>query len=241
VFGPLDGDPDNIGADVETQELDGRRWRSPEFLVLSSRTPLDPYNVDWKAWNDANVRTQFYHPSLHRAFFVLPAEIQIVLNAPPPNVTTSSIVADVAHPEGEGNYSPSTAALVYDFKIEARGCVGRAVDDAAETAELLLDMARLAHLTPIGNVSHQFSPQGVTALLLVSESHLSAHTWPELEYAALDVCSCKELTSDVLRKLEAAVRAAFSCREVVGELSHRGKGLLATHVKTNEQEQRDEL
>merc|ERR1711920_548769 len=125
--------------------------------------------------------------------------------------------------------------------MEAIGCVGRAVNDAEETAELLLSMAKLADLTPIGNVSHQFSPQGVTALLLVSESHLSAHTWPELEYAVLDVCSCKELTDSVLRKLEDAVRTTFSCREVAGDLSHRGIGMVAKHVPANGKEHRAEL
>ena len=39
-------------------------------------------------------------------------------------------------------------------------------------------------------VSHQFEPQGVTALALLAESHMSIHTWPENGYAAIDVFTC---------------------------------------------------
>ena len=48
-----------------------------------------------------------------------------------------------------GLQSLTRSALVYDFKLEARGCVGGAVNNAAETAELLLSMAKLAELTPL--------------------------------------------------------------------------------------------
>jgi S-adenosylmethionine decarboxylase proenzyme len=37
---------------------------------------------------------------------------------------------------------------------------------------------------------HQFEPQGVTGLLLIAESHLSVHTWPEHGYAAVDLYTC---------------------------------------------------
>jgi S-adenosylmethionine decarboxylase len=40
--------------------------------------------------------------------------------------------------------------------------------------------------------SHQFSPQGVTAIALLAESHLSIHTWPEFGYAAIDIFTCGE-------------------------------------------------
>jgi S-adenosylmethionine decarboxylase len=44
----------------------------------------------------------------------------------------------------------------------------------------------------LGEVSHQFAPQGVTALGLLAESHISIHTWPEHGYAACDVFTCGE-------------------------------------------------
>jgi S-adenosylmethionine decarboxylase len=44
-------------------------------------------------------------------------------------------------------------------------------------------------------ISHKFEPQGVTALALLSESHISIHTWPELNYAAIDVFTCGQHTN----------------------------------------------
>lgn len=37
---------------------------------------------------------------------------------------------------------------------------------------------------------HQFSPQGVSGVVVISESHLAIHTWPEFGYAAIDVFTC---------------------------------------------------
>jgi len=44
--------------------------------------------------------------------------------------------------------------------------------------------------TLMGEVSHHFQPQGVTALGLLAESHISIHTWPEHGYAAADIFTC---------------------------------------------------
>jgi S-adenosylmethionine decarboxylase len=41
-------------------------------------------------------------------------------------------------------------------------------------------------------MSHHFNPQGVTAICLLSESHISIHTWPEKGEAAVDVFTCGE-------------------------------------------------
>lgn len=48
------------------------------------------------------------------------------------------------------------------------------------------------NLTVLNVSYHQFQPYGVTALYLLSESHVSIHTWPESNRFALDVYSCKE-------------------------------------------------
>lgn len=41
-------------------------------------------------------------------------------------------------------------------------------------------------------VFHKFSPQGISGVVVISESHLAIHTWPELGYAAVDVFTCGE-------------------------------------------------
>ena len=45
-------------------------------------------------------------------------------------------------------------------------------------------------LTKVGETFHQFNPCGVTGVLLLSESHICIHTWPEFNMAAIDIFSC---------------------------------------------------
>jgi S-adenosylmethionine decarboxylase proenzyme len=42
----------------------------------------------------------------------------------------------------------------------------------------------------LGNSFHHFNPQGVSGVVIIAESHLSIHTWPEYGYAAVDVFTC---------------------------------------------------
>lgn len=44
--------------------------------------------------------------------------------------------------------------------------------------------------TIIGEMFHQFAPQGVTGVIAIAESHLCIHTWPEFGYAAVDIFTC---------------------------------------------------
>ena len=44
--------------------------------------------------------------------------------------------------------------------------------------------------TVLGESFHHFSPQGVSGVVVIAESHLSIHTWPEYGYAAVDIFTC---------------------------------------------------
>ena len=50
--------------------------------------------------------------------------------------------------------------------------------------------AKLANATVLNLVSNKFEPQGVTAIALLAESHISIHTWPESNYSAVDIFTC---------------------------------------------------
>ena len=50
--------------------------------------------------------------------------------------------------------------------------------------------AKLAKATVLNLVSNKFDPQGVTAIALLAESHISIHTWPESNYSAVDIFTC---------------------------------------------------
>ena len=65
--------------------------------------------------------------------------------------------------------------------------------------------AKLANATVLNLISNKFEPQGVTAIALLAESHISIHTWPESHYSAVDIFTCgqnmmPELASQYLIK-----------------------------------------
>jgi S-adenosylmethionine decarboxylase len=66
----------------------------------------------------------------------------------------------------------------------------RLLDDEMQILEALTLAAKSANATILRTASHKFEPQGVTAFLLLSESHISIHTWPESNKAAVDIYTC---------------------------------------------------
>lgn len=70
------------------------------------------------------------------------------------------------------------------------GCDADALDDVARIESYMLEAARVANATVISSQFHKFAPQGVSGVVVIAESHLAIHTWPERGYAALDVFTC---------------------------------------------------
>ncbi len=74
--------------------------------------------------------------------------------------------------------------------IELFGCNIDALEDRALLTNLLEEAAVAADVTIVQSVFHQYSPQGVTGVVIIEESHLSIHTWPEYGYASVDFYTC---------------------------------------------------
>ena len=71
-----------------------------------------------------------------------------------------------------------------------KGCPYGLLDDEAHIRNVLVNAATLSESTLLGIQSHKFDPQGVTAVALLAESHISVHTWPEKGMAVCDVFTC---------------------------------------------------
>jgi len=56
--------------------------------------------------------------------------------------------------------------------------------------EIMIAAALEAKTTVLHSYSHKFSPQGVSCIVVIAESHLSIHTWPEFKQAQVDVFTC---------------------------------------------------
>ena len=75
-----------------------------------------------------------------------------------------------------------------------KGCTPDDLDDEGLMRDTLYMAAKAANSTLIALHSHKFSPQGVTAIALLAESHISIHTWPESGMAVCDVFTCGDHT-----------------------------------------------
>lgn len=83
--------------------------------------------------------------------------------------------------------------------LEFWGCPFETLDDLEAIREMFRVGLEMSNATVIQTVLHQFSPQGVTGVVAIAESHVSIHTWPELGYAAIDVLSCgTKMKTDLL-------------------------------------------
>jgi len=64
------------------------------------------------------------------------------------------------------------------------------LDDVRRVETLLKQAATAAGASVVQSVFHKFAPQGVSGVVVIEESHLSVHTWPESGYAAVDFYTC---------------------------------------------------
>jgi S-adenosylmethionine decarboxylase len=85
---------------------------------------------------------------------------------------------------------------------------------AAALRALCLEAVTAAKLTPVGDCFHEFEPQGVTGTVLLAESHVAIHTWPEHRFVTIDVYVCNLLHDNTQKaeQLFRALEAAFKPR-----------------------------
>ena len=73
---------------------------------------------------------------------------------------------------------------------ELDGCDIRILSDSQAVRRLLLEAVRKAGATPLADETFDFKDGGVSGFILLAESHISIHTWPEHHYAAIDIYTC---------------------------------------------------
>ena len=74
--------------------------------------------------------------------------------------------------------------------LEVYNCDCEKLNDESFLRCALSRAAKLAKATVLNLISNKFEPQGVTAIALLAESHISIHTWPESNYSAVDIFTC---------------------------------------------------
>ena len=93
--------------------------------------------------------------------------------------------------------------------MELKDCDKEVLNDVAFLKGVLRAAASECGATVLGESFHRFSPQGVSGVMVIAESHLFIHTWPEYGYVAADIFTCgnsvqpEKAAQTLIRKLGA--------------------------------------
>ena len=74
--------------------------------------------------------------------------------------------------------------------IDAFDCNPKILDSVPQISRIINEAVLISGATPHESCFHHFSPQGVSGVIIIAESHFSIHTWPENSYAAIDIFTC---------------------------------------------------
>ena len=88
---------------------------------------------------------------------------------------------------------PAPEALGKQMVIEMYDCESGHFDDVDWVRAVLVEAAQCARATIVEVVFHKFNPVGISGVVVISESHLAVHTWPEHRYAAIDIFTCGDV------------------------------------------------
>jgi len=119
--------------------------------------------------------------------------------------------AEPIHPEfvqHQLGHAPGAQATPYieHWVVQLQGVDPDRINNPDRLLDTLKRAVKRMELTHVSDHTHFFGP-GVSTVIILSESHLSAHTWPELGYVHVDVVTCvKKLTRE---SLEVSMREAF--------------------------------
>ncbi len=83
-------------------------------------------------------------------------------------------------------------ALGRQILVEFYKCNSDTLKNVKKIETAMLTACQLAKATIVRHTFHEFSPFGVSGVVVIAESHVAIHTWPEYNYAAVDIFTCGE-------------------------------------------------
>ena len=107
------------------------------------------------------------------------------------------------------------ASAVQSITIKVSEVDSALLNDADELQKLLRNVTESAGLHSLESVTHQFSPQGISASLLLSESHIAIHTWPESGVAYIAMTTCKMLDDDKLQQIKELIARLLGAKNII--------------------------
>lgn len=127
-------------------------------------------------------------------------------------------------PEQCGEKTPTVdtrMALGRQLTLECYDCDSEILADAQRMERVFLEAARVSGATIISSHFHAFEPQGVSGVVIISESHFAVHAWPEHDYAAVDIFTCGD-SIDFKKAAESIQQGLGSSHAIVSSMMNRG-------------------
>ncbi len=109
--------------------------------------------------------------------------------------------------------------------VEYAECNNKLLNDLTQLEQFLNESVSKAGATIVSSKVHNYNPQGVSGVVVIAESHLSIHTWPEYSYAAVDFFTCGD-TVDPYKAFEYMKEMLESKTATVKELK---RGIPSDH------------
>ena len=114
------------------------------------------------------------------------------------------------------------APLGRQLLLELYDCDIKCINDVRRVEKIMISAAKAAKAHIVDSVFHTFNPHGVSGVVVIAESHLAVHTWPEYNFASIDIYTCGN-DADPWKALEVLKRSFKARRHEIVELQ---RGLL---------------
>ncbi|MDB5073075.1 MAG: speH [Candidatus Eremiobacteraeota bacterium] len=155
---------------------------------------------------------------------------------------TTHLEVGFSQPKAPEETRQKLKALGTHIVCELSGCDAAKLTDVDAVRAMMEKAAKAANASIVTTAFHRFQPQGVSGVVVIEESHLSIHTWPETGYAAMDFYTCGDHT-DPWAACEYAAEALDAKTMLTTEMK---RGVESghnrfTHVVTTEKDSRELL
>ncbi len=116
-------------------------------------------------------------------------------------------------PNLSGEHSPHGVHIA----MECGGCTQGLLDDAELLKSTMIACAKEAGATVVDSLIHSYNPKGLSGVVVISESHVAVHTWPEIGYASFDIYTCgeRDLAEEIAQRLETAFKPEAVTRKML--------------------------
>lgn len=97
--------------------------------------------------------------------------------------------------------------------VQVWGVDIKILKDADKLLKAIVKLANILNLTIVDHYIHKFDPHGLSLVLIIAQSHLAVHTWPEFNYMHFDIVSCSRKAD--LSKLEQVLKEEFKPQKIL--------------------------